>query len=72
MTWSELERFVLEAESDAAMRRSLKHCRSELELVLAARRLGYRLTRRDLREAREEDRRERLQADRHQSSRTCS
>jgi predicted ribosomally synthesized peptide with nif11-like leader len=72
MTWSELERFVQEAESDAVMRRSLKHCRSELELVMAARRLGYRLTRRDLHEAREEDRRERLQTDRHQPSRSCS
>jgi len=58
MTWSELERFVLEAEADPAMRRSLKHCRSEFELILAARRLGYRLSRSDLLLARQEHRRE--------------
>ncbi|MCT0200550.1 Nif11-like leader peptide family natural product precursor [Synechococcus sp. CS-1325] len=61
MTWSELERFVLEAEADPVMRRSLKHCRSETELLLAARRLGYRLSRGDLIEAREEHRREQKQ-----------
>jgi predicted ribosomally synthesized peptide with nif11-like leader len=72
MTWSELERFVLAAEADGAMRRALKHCRSEQELVLAARRLGYRLTRRDLHEARQEDRRGQSKTVRHQPSRSCS
>ena len=46
MSWSELERLVDEAEVDAGLRRSLKGCRSTPELILAARRLGYRITRR--------------------------
>jgi hypothetical protein len=49
MSWSELERLVCEA--DAAMQRALKHCRSRKELILAARRLGYRITRIDLQRA---------------------
>jgi hypothetical protein len=48
MSWSELERLVEEAEGDASLRRALGHCRSQQELVLAARRLGYRITRVDL------------------------
>ena len=40
MSWSELERLVDQAEVDAALRRSLKGCRSTPELILAARRLG--------------------------------
>ncbi|MBV2351019.1 Nif11 family protein [Synechococcus sp. HK05] len=51
MSWSELERLVCDAEADAAMRRALKHCRSRKELILAARRLGYRITRIDLQRA---------------------
>lgn len=51
MSWSELERLVQEAENDGAIRRALRHCRSRLELVLAARRLGYRITRVDLQRA---------------------
>jgi hypothetical protein len=43
MSWSELERLVCDAEADAAMQRALKHCRSRKELILAARRLGYRI-----------------------------
>ncbi|NQV09846.1 MAG: Nif11 family protein [Cyanobacteria bacterium] len=58
MSWSELERLVLEAEADPVLRRSLKPCRSELELLLAARRLGYRLCRADLSLARQEDQQE--------------
>ena len=46
MSWSELERLVDKAEVDAGLRRSLKGCRSTPELILAARRLGYRITRR--------------------------
>jgi predicted ribosomally synthesized peptide with nif11-like leader len=56
MSWSELERLVQEGEADAALRRALKHCRSTQELVLAARRLGYRITRVDLQRARQEER----------------
>ena len=47
MSWSELERLVDEAEVAAGLRRSLKGCRSTPELILAARRLGYRITRAD-------------------------
>jgi predicted ribosomally synthesized peptide with nif11-like leader len=54
MSWSELERLVAEAENDRDLRRSLRHCRSKQELVLAARRLGYRITRVDIQRAREE------------------
>jgi hypothetical protein len=59
MSWSELERLVEEAEADGAIRRALRRCRSRRELVLAARRLGYRIHGRDLDRARELDRRER-------------
>ena len=58
MSWSELERLVHEAEADAALRRSLKDCRSTPELILTARRLGYRITRMDLQRAWEEERQE--------------
>ena len=51
MSWSELERLVCDAEADTAMQRALKHCRSRKELILAARRLGYRITRLDLQRA---------------------
>ncbi len=55
MSWSELERFVADVEADAALQRALKHCRSRKELILAARRLGYRITRIDLQRAWQED-----------------
>jgi len=58
MSWSELERLVQEAENDGVIRRALRHCRSRPELVLAARRLGYRITRVDLQRAWEMDRRD--------------
>jgi hypothetical protein len=58
MSWSELERLVDQAEADIALRRSLKGCRSTPELILAARRLGYRITRIDLQRAWEEERQE--------------
>jgi len=51
MSWSELERLVEEAEVDGRVRRALRRCRSGPELVLAARRLGYRITRQDLQRA---------------------
>jgi hypothetical protein len=58
MRWSELERLVDLAEVDAGLRRSLKGCRSTPGLILAARRLGFRITRMDLQRAWEEEREE--------------
>ena len=58
MSWSELERFVGDVEADRALKRSLGHCRSRKELILAARRLGYRITRIDLQRAWQEEQRE--------------
>jgi predicted ribosomally synthesized peptide with nif11-like leader len=55
MSWSELERLVEEAEAETSLQRALKHCRTQQELVLAARRLGYRITRVDLQRARQLD-----------------
>jgi predicted ribosomally synthesized peptide with nif11-like leader len=51
MSWSELERLVCDAEADPALQRALRHCRSRKELILAARRLGYQITRIDLQQA---------------------
>ena len=48
MSWSELERLVEQAESEAALRRALMHCRSRTELVLAGRRLGFDIDGQDL------------------------
>ena len=62
MSWSELERFVDDVEADSALQRALKHCRSRKELILAARRLGYRITRIDLKRAWQEEQRELEQA----------
>ena len=58
MSWSELERFVDDVEADSALQRALKHCRSRKELILTARRLGYRITRIDLQRAWLEEQRE--------------
>jgi len=58
MSWTELERLVDQAEANPSLRRSLKGCRSTPELILAARRLGYRITRIDLHRAWEEEREE--------------
>ena len=60
MSWSELERFVDDVEADNGLQRALKHCRSRKELILAARRLGYRITRIDLQRAWQEEQREQL------------
>ncbi len=62
MSWSELERFVDDVEADSALQSALKHCRSRKELILAARRLGYRITRMDLQRAWQEEQREQEQA----------
>ena len=48
MSWFELERLVEDAEKEPQIARALRHCRSNPELVLAARRLDYRITRVDL------------------------
>ena len=48
MSWLELERLVEDAEKEPQLARALRHCRSNPELVLAARRLDYRITRVDL------------------------
>ena len=61
MSWSELERFVSEVEADPSLQRALKHCRSRKELILAARRLGYRITRMDLQRAWQEEQAEQAQ-----------
>ena len=58
MSWPELERFVDDLEGDSALQRAFKHCRSRKELILAARHLGYRITRIDLQRASEEEQRE--------------
>eukprot|EP01036_Dinobryon_divergens_P044980 gene44980-60049_t len=58
MSWSELERLVAEAEANPSLRRTLKGCRSSQEQILAARRLGYRITRIDLQRAWEQERQE--------------
>lgn len=52
MSWSELQRLVEEAETDGTLRRSLRRCRSRRELLMASRRLGYRIQAIDLRRAR--------------------
>jgi hypothetical protein len=51
MSWSELQRLVEEAEADGAIRRSLRRCRSRGELLMASRRMGYRIQATDLRRA---------------------
>ena len=56
MSWKELERLVDDVETDDVIRRAMKCCRSRHEFVLAARRLGYRITRIDLQMAVEEHR----------------
>ena len=56
--WLELERLVDQAKTDPSLRRSLKGCRLERELNLAARSLGCRITRMHLQRAWEEERRE--------------
>ncbi len=52
MSWSELQRLVEEAEADGVIRRGLRRCRSQHELLMAGRRLGYDIQARDLRNAR--------------------
>ncbi|MFM7312750.1 MAG: nitrogen fixation protein [Cyanobium sp.] len=51
MSWCELERLVQEAESRPPVRRALRGCADDADLLLRARRLGYRITRVDLQRA---------------------
>jgi hypothetical protein len=55
MSWSELERLVEDAETQVDLQRALRHCRSRKELILASRRLGYRITSIDLQRACQEE-----------------
>ena len=64
MSWFELERLVEDAEKEPQLAMALRHCRSNPELVLAARRLGYRVTRFDLEQARLADKKEHKQQNR--------
>ncbi len=61
MSWFELERLVDDAEKEPQLAQALRHCRSNPELVLAARRLGYRVTRVDLEQAKLADKKEHKQ-----------
>ena len=58
MSRQELERFVDDAEQDSSIRWLLRHCRTNDALILAGRKLGYRITRVDLQRAIEEEREE--------------
>ncbi len=51
MSWSELERLVAEAEASPDLQKALRHCRSRQQLLVCARRHGYRVTRADLQNA---------------------
>ena len=51
MSWCELERLVQEAELRPSIRQVLRGCSDDAELLLRARRLGYRITRVDLQRA---------------------
>ncbi len=58
MSRQELERFVDDAEQDSSIRWLLRHCRTNDALILAGRKLGYRITRVDLQNAMAEERQE--------------
>ena len=51
MSWSDLERLVVDAEASAQLQADLRRCRSRNDLLQTARRLGYRVTHNDLRQA---------------------
>ena len=61
MSWLELERLVEDAEKEPQLACALRHCRSNPEFILAARKLGYRITRVDLEQARLADQKEHKQ-----------
>jgi hypothetical protein len=51
MSWRELERLVRDGEGRPEVRMGLRGCRNDVELLLRARKLGYRITRVDLQQA---------------------
>jgi hypothetical protein len=51
MSWSDLERLVVDAEASAQLQGVLRRCRSRTDLLQTAWRLGYRVTHNDLRQA---------------------
>jgi len=51
MSWSDLERLVVDAETSHVLKQTLSQCLSRNELLQTARRLGYRVTKGDLRHA---------------------
>ena len=51
MSWRELERLVRDGEGRPEVRMGLRSCRNDVELLLRARQLGYRITRVDLQQA---------------------
>ena len=51
MSRSDLERLVVDAEASAQLQSVLRRCRSRDDLLQTARRLGYRVTHNDLRQA---------------------
>ena len=65
---SELERLVGEAEADASLRQALRRCSSRQQLILTARRRGYRITRLDLQRAWQQEQ----QQEKQERSRTCA
>jgi hypothetical protein len=51
MSWSDLERLVVDAEASAQLQGGRRRCRSRNYLLQTARRLVYRVTHNDLRQA---------------------
>jgi hypothetical protein len=51
MSWTDLERLVVDAEASVQLQGVLRRCSSRNELLQTARRLGYRVTKGDLRQA---------------------
>ena len=56
MSWSELERLLNEAEADAGVRRSIKSCHFQQQLILEELNLDYRIPHIDLERVREIER----------------
>ena len=48
MSWSDLERLVVDAETSHELQQTLSQCRSRQELLRTARQLDYRVTKGDL------------------------
>jgi predicted ribosomally synthesized peptide with nif11-like leader len=61
VSWPELTRFVAEVDADPALHQAVQQCRSQEELVLKARQLGFRITRIDLQRAWQQEKLKRSQ-----------